>query len=264
MTIGIFYICTGKYAIFWQSFYQSCEKYFATSVEKRYYVFTDSPDIQSTGRVKTYYEQPKGFPMDSLLRFDMFIQVEEEASQCDYLFFMNANMQFVQEVGADIILPQESENGICAVYHPGYYHASPLSMNFEKRKKSTAYIPYEKGVEYRYFMGGLNGGTSKAYYQLIHTCHDNVHKDMEHGVMAIYHDESHLNRFLHGKRIKALPPTFGWPEDKPCEEEPYIIILNKAKHGGKYFDKLPKTSYGRRIKFKLQRIWRNIVWRTGI
>lgn len=264
MTIGIFYICTGKYAIFWQSFYESCERYFAPGTEKRYYVFTDNEDIRSGGRVKTYYEQPKGFPMDSLLRFDMFLKVEEEASRCDYLFFFNANMRFVREVTADMMIPQEGENGITAVFHLAYFHASPFAMNFEKRKKSTAYIPYEKGAEYRYFMGGLNGGEAKAYYRLVHACHDQVHTDLDHGVIAIYHDESQLNRYLHGKHIKALPPVFGCPEDAHTDEKPYIIILNKMKHGGKYFDKLPKTSYGRRIKFKLQRIWRNILWRMGI
>ena len=45
MRIGILYICTGKYDIFWKDFYLSAERYFMQdqSFIIEYYVFTDSP-----------------------------------------------------------------------------------------------------------------------------------------------------------------------------------------------------------------------------
>ena len=43
MKVGILYICTGKYIVFWEEFYKSCQKYFLSDSEcvKQYYVFTD-------------------------------------------------------------------------------------------------------------------------------------------------------------------------------------------------------------------------------
>lgn len=264
MTIGIFYICTGRYAIFWKSFYESAERFFVTDAKKIYYVFTDSPDIRPADNIKIYPKKPLGFPLDSLLRFDMFDSIEEDTKVCDFLFFFNSNMQFLKPVTKEMILPTEEENGLVAVCHPGYYKAEALRLPYEKHSRSAACIPYRKNETYHYFMGGVNGGTYDAYYRLIKTCKAQIHDDMDRNVLALYHDESHLNHYLHGKKIKMLPPTFGTPEDSEVYPDPFIIILNKMKHGGKYFDKLPKTSYGKRLKFFLQRSYWTILWRMGI
>jgi hypothetical protein len=265
MTIGIFYICTGKYSIFWNTFYQSSEKYFVPSEEKQYFVFTDDDNIKPSSKVKVYHEHPKGFPLDSLLRFDMFLKIKNETSVCDYLFFFNSNMEFRKEVSPEKILPNDFENGLVAVLHPGYYNnRNHLMLPFEKHKCSTAYISYHKGEKYNYFMGGLNGGTHDAYYQLIQVCHDQIHEDLKNGFTAIYHDESHLNKYLHGKNIKILSPSYGYPEDGNLPFEPTIMILNKIKHGGKYFDKLPSKAYGKRIALKFKRIYWALIWKIGI
>lgn len=163
-----------------------------------------------------------------------------------------------------MIFPSEEENGLVAICHPGYYHAKTLRYPYEKHSRSTAYIPYRKNEVYHYFMGSLNGGTRKAYYKLIKTCKAHIHDDMERDVLAIYHDESHLNCYLHNKKIKMLPPTFGTPEDSTFYSDPFIIILNKMKHGGKYFDKMPKSSYGKRIVFFVKRCYWTMLWKRGL
>ena len=55
-SIGILYICTGKYIAFWESFYESFEKNFLSDTIKNYYIFTDKPEnIPHSERVKAYY-----------------------------------------------------------------------------------------------------------------------------------------------------------------------------------------------------------------
>ena len=261
MKIGIFYICTGKYSIFWKGFFDSCEQFFLPQVEKKYYVFTDASDIQNTNNIKTYYKQSQGFPLDTLLRFDMFIKAEEDTKECDYVFFFNSNMEFKKVVTPEIFLPTAEDNGLLGVLHPGhYYKHNPISLPYEKRKRSTAYIKHTKGETYNYFMGGVNGGTHEAFYRLSHVCSENIKKDLDRNCIAIYHDESHLNHFFHNKKIKILPPSFGFPEGSNIPFEPYIIIRNKIKHGGKYFDKLPPTAYIQRIKRRIKELYRNILW----
>ena len=267
MTIGIFYICTGKYSIFWNTFYDSAEKYFLPGTDKLYFVFTDDESIRPASHIHIYKEKPKGFPLDSLLRFDMFLNIKDDTTACDYLFFFNSNMQFVQPVTTEMILPKWSEGNLTAVLHPGYFDSlRTLMLPYEKQhRRSAAYIPYTNGETYHYFMGGVNGGTRKAYYDLIQSCHDSVHQDMDNNIMAIYHDESHLNKYLHNREVRILPPSFGFPEgDTRLPYKPIIVILNKAKHGGKYFDKLPRKDYGRRVFLFLKRIILAAKWKTGL
>ncbi|SDM01882.1 family 6 glucosyltransferase [Segatella bryantii] len=261
MTVGIFYICTGKYSIFWDSFYHSCEEFFLPDTKKIYYVFTDDEAIKATTNICRYQKTAQGFPLDSLLRFDMFEKIENDTEGCDYLFFFNSNMKFNSKITENMILPNPCENGLVAVIHPGYVNSNICLLPYERHKKSTAYIKYNSKELYQYFMGSLNGGTRKEYYKLIHECNKNVQEDIKNHVMALYHDESHLNKYLHNKNIKKLSPLFAWPEDTPSAETPKIIIQNKAKHGGKYFDKLPKTSYIKRGTLILKRLYWAITWK---
>lgn len=266
MKIGIFYICTGKYSIFWDTFYASCQEYFIPEAEKHYYVFTDSDVVpRNNPHISIYEQSPKGFPLDSLLRFDMFISIEAEASKCDYLFFFNSNMQFQRTVQASEILPCEGDNGLVVVQNPGYYDKQDsIHLPFEKHRRSTAFIPYSTDDHYEYYMGGVNGGTAAAYYDLIHHCSKNIHIDMDNNVMALYHDESHLNQYIHSHKARVLTPSFGFPEDSTIPFEPVCVILNKMKHGGSYFDKLPTKSIGRRLVFKLKRLYWAMTWKMGM
>lgn len=261
MKIGILYICTGKYSIFWKDFFESCERFFLPQIEKKYYVFTDASDIQNTNNIKTYYKQSKGFPYDSLLRFDMFIEIEEDTKECDYVFFFNSNMEFKKVITPDMFLPTAEDNGLLGVLHPGYYNKKhPWFLPYEKKKSSTAYIKNVKGETYHYFMGGVNGGTHEAFYRLSHDCSKQIKKDLDNNCMAIYHDESQINQYFHNKKIKILPPSFGSFEDGEFSFKPYIIIRNKVKYGGKSFDKLPQTAYIQRIKRRIKELYRNILW----
>lgn len=79
MKIAILYICTGKYNHFFRAFYENSEKYFMKDeAERQYIVFTDDMNLSDAPNVYLNYKKYKGFPMDSLFRFDMFLRVKEE------------------------------------------------------------------------------------------------------------------------------------------------------------------------------------------
>lgn len=44
-SIGILYICTGPYILFWKDFYESFEEKFLPSYQKKYFVFTDADTV---------------------------------------------------------------------------------------------------------------------------------------------------------------------------------------------------------------------------
>lgn len=245
MKIGILYICTGRYRVFWEAFYDSCEKYFLPDVEKTYFVFTDSSAVQSSAKIKVFFRKSKGFPLDSLLRFDYFSEIKNECSCCDYIYFFNSNMKFVSEVGSEV-LPSIGQSGLVALLHPGRYNKLRYWHPYERRKKSSASMSMWEGNG-KYYMGALNGGMTEAYFELVEACKSQIHQDLDKNIIAIYHDESHLNRYLVRRNILELSPQFGCPEGWDLPFEPKILILDKIKHGGGYFDKLPRHAYGTRL-----------------
>lgn len=258
MRIAILYICTGKYSIFWGDFYRTCQENFLKDIEKHYFVFTDDPAITETPVVHPINQSAKGFPLDSLLRFEMFLKIEEKLKHFDYIFFFNSNVQFVASINTEI-LPSEENDGLVGVLHAGYLKSPAFWLPFERNKKSAAYIrPFKKN--YNYFLGGINGGTTKSYLDLINTCRNNIQKDLNKGYIAFYHDESHINNYFSNRNILKLSPSFGFPEGWKLPFEPKIVILNKITHGGSYFDKLPRKSYLMRGKLIIKRLIQGASW----
>ena len=230
MKIAILYICTGRYASFFEAFYKSAESFLLTEAEKRYFVFTDKADLTKAGNVELIMKECQGFPMDSLMRFDMFLSIADRLKAYDYTFFFNANMRFVAEVGQEI-LPEH----LAAVIHPGYYNKPAWRYPYERNRQSKAYIPaYQK--DYHYYMGSLNGGKTDDFLTLAETCSRNIHDDLTRGIIACYHDESHLNHYLRHHPCKPLGPQYAYIEGKRMPFEPKIILRDKTKLNP-YFNK---------------------------
>ena len=60
--------------------------------EKEYFVFTDNMELCKDKQVHLHYRVCQGFPFDSLFRFDLFLSIEKEIADFDYIYFFNANM----------------------------------------------------------------------------------------------------------------------------------------------------------------------------
>ena len=241
MKVAILYICTGRYAQFFDGFYESAEQYLLQGVEKRYFVFTDQAQLTKAENVELLITPCRGFPEDSLFRFDRFLEIREQLKDYDYTFFFNANMRFVAPVGDELL-----EERLTAVLHPGYFDKPEWRYPYERNKQSTAYIPAHE-EDYLYYMGSLNGGKTEDYLALAETCSRHIHEDWEKGIVACYHDESHLNRYLREHRCKPLSPSYAYIEGKELPFEPKILLIDKTKIDP-YFDKGRDHSLWGRLK----------------
>lgn len=258
--IGILYICTGKYSVFWERFYENSQKFFFTekNIEKHYFVFTDDFKITPSDNINIYKKDSEGFPLDSLKRFELFLSIEKDLIDMDYLFFLNANMDFVQKVGEEI-LPSREHSGLVGVLHPGYYNSKKEKLPYERDKRSKAYIPYKKDYHYKYFMGGFNGGKTEDFLRLCKICNENIIKDQKKNIMACFHDESHINSYFFNKNILVLSSEYGYPEDTIHSFQPKVIILNKAKHYGDSFIKEYANPFIHPSPFEKKQILRKII-----
>ncbi len=228
--IGVLYICTGKYDIYWEQFFNSSETYFCPQIEKHYFIFTDSQNIQAADNITIISQARLGWPDDTLMRFHMFNRIKDLLTDFDYLFFLNANMQFRKKITPKQILPTLAE-GLVAVIHP-YYYESPIGAPFEEDNNSLAYVNSKEARHY--VQGCLNGGTSKDYLNMSAELAANIDRDKANGIIAVWHDESHLNAYLvKHPAYKALNAGYAKPEGRegfPFKER--IVNLNKNNKGG--------------------------------
>ena len=237
--IGVLLIILGRYSIFWKDFYKSCEKYFLPNCPKTYFVFTDNDNLMfnKKSNVNIIKQEKMGWPYDSLLRFDMFLSKKEELLQYDYLFFFNIDILFKNTVGEEI-LPTAYYDGLMTGSHVGFYDKKTNEFTYDRNPKSTACIPYGQGKHYA--TGAINGGTSDAFMKLAETCSKNIHIDMRNNVMAVWHDESHLNKYLLDKNplimsVNYLYPLWmdkTWLRTNNFRKDVKIVIRDKVRSGG--------------------------------
>jgi hypothetical protein len=231
--VGILYICTGKYQMFWEDFFITSQKFLLPNCKKTYYVFTDAAHLahENQKNVKKIFQRSLGWPGNTLLRFDMFLQVEQVLQENDYLFFFNANLILLNYIREKDILPKSEE--LAAVIHPYFYGKQNSVFPYERNPASSAYIPFGQGNYY--FMGGVNGGKTDDYLRLVRTLERNIRSDLNNGIIATNLDESHLNKYLLDKYVKVLNPTYGYPEELIYPRTPKILIRDKTKYGGHHF-----------------------------
>lgn len=205
-----------------------------------YFIWTDNPTSAMNGdNITICSAQKKGWPYDSLLRFEMFLEQEPELSKFDYIFFFNANFQFYNPVDLSEITPCEWHDGLVAGLHPGRsgdVRTNPDDWPYERRPESTAYIPF--GTGQHYVCGAFNGGTSDAFLKMCRTLAKNVRTDLDNDIIARVDDESHLNAYLVDKKYLLAGRAYGFPEDMikkiPLRQRVMIKIISRAKDSPKY------------------------------
>lgn len=256
MKIAVLYICTGKYNQFFEGFYESAKKFFLVDAEKTFFVWTDDDSI-GTGKsdVEIIHKECAGFPMDSLLRFETFLTAKEEILKRDYVYFFNANTLFLQPIG-DEILPNET--GLVAGVWEKNEKRWDCLKPYERRKSSTAYIPPFDGP-YHYVGGFLNGGTAPAFVKMAETLAENTRVDLEKDIIAVVHDESHLNAYFHKHKGFCLPYTLCRPEEWGITDANKIMLRDKVKLD-LYFNKGRKHSITANIAKAFAMIWHAIRW----
>ena len=88
----------------------------------------------------------------------------------------------------------------------------------------------------RYYQGCLWGGKVPEVLNMIDDLQDRVNKDLKKNVIAVWHDESHINKYFieHQEKVHTLTPEYSYPEvfAEHCNFEPKIVHL--AKDNSKY------------------------------
>ncbi len=230
-SIGILYICTGPYKVFWKDFYNSFQKYFLPEYEKHYYVFTDGDKLEEEGNTEYihYYKiENLPWPLITLLRFRFFLKAEEELKNYQFLMFVNANMVCDDYVYSKEFLPDiKRGEKLFFTKHPGYCKEKPWNTPLDRNKKSSAYIPYNRGNIY--VIGALFGGYTESFLEMTRTLDERICEDLKRGIIAKWHDESHINHYILKKNnCRLLSAGYCYPVGFMIDEKKKISAVPKA------------------------------------
>lgn len=228
MKIALMCIATGaKYRAMARTMLESAEKFFPAHDS-----FVWSDDLSDIPVFDYGYPTSNLMhPMQTLARYHLMLAAEKRLNEYDQVFYCDADMKFVAPVKAENII----SDGITAVLHPGFITLYN-SGTTETRKESTAYLEGNK----HYFFGAFNGGAAKPYLEMAKTIRGNINTDLANSIIAVWWDESHLNRYLaDNPPAKILSPSYGYPEKydgesfgwSPNQYPPILVNIEKDSRG---------------------------------
>src|SRR5271170_2079802 len=200
MRTALVLISTGaKYHPYIRPLLASARKFFVPHVP---FLWTDSDERFPA---QQFALQDRGFPYASLFRYRTAWEQRKLLANFGMVFHCDIDMRFVAPVEEHNVFSE----GITAVLHAGYVRSVGTP---ERRPSSTAYLPVS--AENKYFLGGFVGGKAESYLHMAETIARNIEIDEASKITAVWHDESHLQRFLYEHPpARILPPSFGFPED---------------------------------------------------
>lgn len=228
--VAILYIATGRYNIFWEYFYRSAEQFLLKDCEKHFFIFSDSLDYlvgEDQNDVTRIEQRKMGWPFDTLLRFEIFLSIENQLQNFDYVFFFNGNTEILSEIRAVDLLPLSIHQKLVFAHQPHLFHNKINKYTYERNPESLAYIPYNCG--HSYFTGALNGGEVSSYLEMCKVLAKNIQIDLSNNIIALWHDESHLNHYaLNRNDIKILPPYFTRGETEYWKTHSKVMFSDKT------------------------------------
>ena len=231
MKVAITFIGTNKYLDFLPGYYESIEKYFLPNTEKIILAFTDGELDETPDNIRVYKQEHLEWPYITLKRFGIISQARQAIEECSHLVFLDADTRVVAIITEEEFFTDKPYFG---VHHP--CHALGMEPHtkypgaFETDLKSRAAITEDDDTS-MYYQGCLWGGRVPEVLDMIDELDGRVEEDLENNVVALWHDESQLNKFYSEVKdeVHTLGPEYAYPEvfKEYCDFDPKIVHLAK-------------------------------------
>jgi hypothetical protein len=237
--IAVIAIFLGDYFLLWDEYYHSAIDNLFPSDSKSFFVFTDSNYIKTfqSDKINVFMVDNKGWPFHSTMRYDYILSISNELIDYDYAIFYQGNAFFECQISSSVVFDDEH---VSVFIHPTMNELHKIKRTYERRRKSTAFTPYNKEPDF-YYQAVAFGAKSDIFIKLSEYVNLIMKIDARNSVMAVWYDETYLNKILEYFALKILPSIYIFPESlvKDHNKLPLVIMREKSR----YFD-VEKTKYG--------------------
>jgi len=258
-SLGILTVATNRYVNYWKELATSVSIELAGSFDITMHVFTD--DVRGVTefgkslhvKVRAHQVEPYAWPEATLYRYELISRFASEYSD-SLLMHVDADMIVRAKIDSHELL-SPLDHDVCLVRHPGFYRPKGAAkLNFyleniqalvsdaasivrqggigswESNSRSLAFVL--RGNRKIYFCGGVWWGRRTAILDLCRDLASRVRSDETKGVMAVWHDESHLNWWATQNRHGVVDPSFcfaeGYPQLRGLPK--FIQAVDKSAH----------------------------------
>ncbi|KAK5898916.1 hypothetical protein CesoFtcFv8_008449 [Champsocephalus esox] len=210
-SVALTVFAVGRYLdAYLHTFLNSAEQHFMVGLPVTYYVFTDMPE-----KVPNIKLSPLRSMKSLIFRH-----------HCTHVFCFDVDQVFTGRFGSEAL------GDSVALLHAHYYHLPKYFYTYDRNPNSKAYM--ETGDFY--YHAAIFGGSWKNVKALTEACYQGIMEDKQNNVEALWHDESHLNKYmlLH-KPSKVLSPEYCWDTSIGFRRD---IQVTRLLWAPKYYDTL--------------------------
>jgi len=208
--VAIIFIGIGKYIDYFPKYYKTCKEFFLPKSKKTFYVFTDNINNDFFKRkedvivIKTKSEK---WPFSTLFRFRYINSISRDLLKHTHIIYIDADMYIYSKICEQEFFSYK--NPLFGVKHPG----SIGIKGFEHNKESLACVNKSDDLSI-YRQGCFWGGEASYVLNMSKELAKRIDDDLSRGVIAKWHDESHLNKyFIENKEyVYTFNPGYAYPE----------------------------------------------------
>ncbi len=212
--VALLVMATGKYDAMGVKMIETAREHFLPQCDRTFFIFTDGsvPEAADTVRIE---QKRLGWPHDTLKRFHVYYANKDLFKEMDYVYAIDADMEFLSDVGEEIL------GDLVATRHWGYLEKPGTYCG---NKKSTAYVTRKDRKHY--CCGAFYGGKVSEVLALLETSIKNVDTDLAKNIIPKWHDESYINRyFIDHTPTVFLTPSYCFPLGWDLPFEPKLVTL---------------------------------------
>jgi hypothetical protein len=241
--IGVVSLATGtKYLDYWKKMILTFKANESKFQSIQFYLLTDSvAEVEEFCRVnqinsKIFLIPSYGWPEATLLRYQEILAIKEFMIE-EVCIYLDADMLIQTDI-VPKLTSSEWKNGMAFIAHPGFWRPRGLARaifylrypnrilrdlvskmkfgnlgSWERNALSAAYVPRQNRKIY--VCGGVWMGRNQNFFELIEKCSQSVETDLNKKFIAIWHDESHLNKWFSDHGGTVLTPAFCYDPTYP-------------------------------------------------
>ena len=232
MKVAITFIGTNKSLDFLPKYYENIEKYFLPNSEKTIFAFTDGELNDTPDNLKVYHQEHLEWPFITLKRFEIINKAREEIEKHDWLVFIDGDALPVTTITEEEFF---TDKPLFGVHHPCHFlgmepHTQAPGA-YDQNPDCEAYVDTSKGLPEVYYQGCFWGGKVPNVCAMIDELEARVNRDLEKNVVALWHDESQINKYFLERldMVHTYGPEYAFPEvfKDYCQFSPKIVHLAK-------------------------------------